>query len=290
MQKAAVGINGNAPVPNGDTPLEWSPEAAAIHSNFMDMVGSLLRGQTDPSVYEDDCRALLGTNSYELFTVDKLLSKLIKQMQLVLAEESLSRLMDLWRYENARTVPVMDAVYYSNAHIVLGDEQCFRFEHTLDRMMTVQVMEPDRADPVPAILEPAFREYVEEFMDNEDSPVAASAASEGTRVCLGRSLPASSDAAAMETALRSARIVNGLECKLGSNQQSKIKKIAYVLGTEDFFYRPGRKAEQWDDSRSAKFRGWLSKKEEERKQLEAQEAAAATAATPAAAAEPVGAS
>lgn len=226
----------------------------------MDMVDSLLRGQTDPSVYEDDCRALLGTNSYELFTLDKLLSKLIKQAQLVLAEEQQNRLLELWRYENSRTVPTMDGVYYSNAHIVMGDEQCFRFEHTLDRMMTVQVMDPDKADQAPAILEPAFRHYVESYMNREDESVAPPAVTEGTRVCLGRNLPAVTNTAALEQTLSTAKVVNGLECKLGSNAQQKIKKIAYVLGTEDFFHRGGRTgkaAAAWNGERGNKFRAWL---------------------------------
>jgi paired amphipathic helix protein Sin3a len=246
---------------NGDPgPLAWTPEAAAIHAQFLDMAHSLLRGNVDPSVYEDDCRALLGTNSYELFTLDKLLLKLVKQVQTVLAEEGFVRLLDLWRYENARTVPVMDAVYHSNAHIVMGDEQAFRFEHTLDRQVTVQVMEPDKADAVPAILEPAFRDYVEAFMDNEDAPPAAASAAEGTRVCLVRNLPAVTDAAAAAATLQGVAVVNGLECKLGSTAAQKIKKIAYVLGTEDYFHRPGRSnvahAAKAGD-RAAKFRSWV---------------------------------
>ena len=45
-------------------------------------------------------------SSYVLFTLDKLVLKVVKQMQLVLAEEQSHRLVELWKYEDARGVPV----------------------------------------------------------------------------------------------------------------------------------------------------------------------------------------
>ncbi len=41
-------------------------------------------------------------SSYVLFTLDKLVQKVVKQMQLVLQEEQSHRLVELWRYEDAR--------------------------------------------------------------------------------------------------------------------------------------------------------------------------------------------
>jgi hypothetical protein len=40
----------------------------------------VLDGHMDSSTFEDSCRALLGTNSYVLFTLDKLIQKFIKHM------------------------------------------------------------------------------------------------------------------------------------------------------------------------------------------------------------------
>ena len=46
-------------------------------------------------------------SSYVLFTLDKLVQKVVKQMQLVLQEEQSHRLVELWKYEDARRgVPV----------------------------------------------------------------------------------------------------------------------------------------------------------------------------------------
>ncbi len=50
-----------------------------------------------------------GTNSYVLFTLDKLVSKTVKQLQLVHSDDVAAKLVELWRYENARGVEVRDA-------------------------------------------------------------------------------------------------------------------------------------------------------------------------------------
>jgi paired amphipathic helix protein Sin3a len=47
----------------------------------MQILYSLLDGQIDNSRFEDECRAMLGTSSYVLFTLDKLVFKFVKQVR-----------------------------------------------------------------------------------------------------------------------------------------------------------------------------------------------------------------
>ena len=267
--------------------------AADIHNTFMTMARSLVEGRTDPSTYEDDCRALLGTNSYQLFTLDKLVQKVVKQAQAVLAEDASARLVDLWKYENSRGVPCLDSVYHANARIVLGDEAAIRFEHTLGRVVTVQYMESERGEPT-VILEPAFREYVGGFVDAEQGPSPGTVPSESggggspaaAPVCLQRNLvkagahfgggPGADAEEVVAKALDGTSRVNGLECKLGFTSQQRVKKIAYVLGTEDFYSRKRRKSDENGEiaaKKAAKFSGWL----ESQVAVAAAEAAAAPA-------------
>lgn len=49
-------------------------------NRFMDALYNLLDGTSDNSKFEDDCRAIIGTQSYVLFTLDKLIYKLIKHV------------------------------------------------------------------------------------------------------------------------------------------------------------------------------------------------------------------
>ena len=46
----------------------------------MNALYNLLDGTSDNTKFEDDCRAIIGTQSYLLFTLDKLIYKLVKQV------------------------------------------------------------------------------------------------------------------------------------------------------------------------------------------------------------------
>ncbi|KAI8469341.1 MAG: hypothetical protein J3K34DRAFT_522233 [Monoraphidium minutum] len=108
---------------------EAAAEAARLHGEFMGMVRQLIDGSLDPSNFEDQVRSLLGTNSYVLFTLDKLVYKLVKHMQLMVADEQTMRLCELHRYEAARRAPLAEEVYRANANIMLQDDaNCYRFE------------------------------------------------------------------------------------------------------------------------------------------------------------------
>lgn len=62
-------------------------ESARLHREFMVMLRKVLDGHMDSSTFEDSCRALLGTNSYVLFTLDKLIQKFIKHMAVSVAKQ-----------------------------------------------------------------------------------------------------------------------------------------------------------------------------------------------------------
>ena len=76
--------------PADASPLLLPPQAIAIreegertHGTFMSMTQQLLTGDLEIGLYEDQVRALLGTNSYELFTLDKLINKLLSHMRIM---------------------------------------------------------------------------------------------------------------------------------------------------------------------------------------------------------------
>lgn len=47
---------------------------------FMNALYNLLDGSVENSKFEDECRAITGNQSYVLFTLDKLIYKLIRQV------------------------------------------------------------------------------------------------------------------------------------------------------------------------------------------------------------------
>lgn len=93
-----------------------------------------------------------GTNSYVLFTLDKLVFKLVKQLQHMHQDEITMKLAELHRYEAARSLPLLDAVYAANVRVLIaGDENTFRMEFKDNRSLTVQLLDQDRSEVMPGV-------------------------------------------------------------------------------------------------------------------------------------------
>lgn len=121
---------------------------------FMSALYSLLDGSADNAKFEDECRAIIGNQSYVLFTLDKLIYKLVKQvsshlfplahsllfskgselwfslqLQTVAADEIDNKLLQLYDYEKSRKPgKLIDSVYYENARVILHEENIYRLE------------------------------------------------------------------------------------------------------------------------------------------------------------------
>lgn len=126
----------------------------------MSALYSLLDGSADNAKFEDECRAIIGNQSYILFTLDKLIYKFVKQvcsleilcfdlifflsicfccqgsdlwffmqLQAVAADEMDNKLLQLYEYEKSRkTEKLIDSVYYENARVLLHEENIYRLE------------------------------------------------------------------------------------------------------------------------------------------------------------------
>lgn len=119
-----------------------------VYDKFMTMLVQLVVGNIDTSKFEDDCRMLLGTNSYELYTLEKVVEKLLSQAQSLTSEASAqsgSRLLALHEYELLRAAkqeqPSNDVDseglsacdYLGNASCLTGDDGCFGFYYDMSQ-------------------------------------------------------------------------------------------------------------------------------------------------------------
>ncbi|KAL6507331.1 hypothetical protein OROGR_023526 [Orobanche gracilis] len=211
------------------------------YARFMSALFSLLDGSSDNSKFEDDCRLLIGNQSYVLFTLDKLIYKLVKQLQTVVSDEMDSKLLQLYEYENFRKpVKRVDSVYYENIHVLLHDENIYRMERTsLPTRLTMQLMDDgnDKSETVAVSIDPNFASY----LDNDYLSVDHRK-KELTKIMLKRNLQEYAnvdESTALYTATENTLMMNGLECKMSAIAL----KISYVLDTEDHFIRLGRRRE-----------------------------------------------
>ncbi|KAI4389240.1 hypothetical protein MLD38_001488 [Melastoma candidum] len=206
------------------------------YARFLSSLYNLLDGTIDNAKFEDECRSIIGNQSYMLFTLDKLIYKLVKQLQIVAADDMDNKLLQLYDYEKSRTtMRFIDSVYFENARVFLHDENVYRMEFSFAESPRLSIQLMDNVSEKPEVfavsIEPNFNEYLQ-----NDFLVASPSRKEPHDVFLLRNKLGFStlDEFASTSSLEGVCILNGLECKIASNSS----KTSYVLDTEDFFFRP----------------------------------------------------
>lgn len=205
------------------------------YARFMSALYNLLDGSSDNAKFEDDCRAIIGTQSYVLFTLDKLIYKFVKHLQAVATDEMDNKLLQLYAYEKSRKPGrFVDIVYYENARILLHDENIYRIEcSSAPTCLSIQLMDygHDKPEITAVSMDPNFAAYLQ---NNFLSVVPAEKEKAG--IFLKRNKrkcsPGDEFSAACQ-ALEGLKVINGLECKIACNSS----KVSYVLDTEDFLFR-----------------------------------------------------
>ncbi|KAJ0241243.1 Paired amphipathic helix protein Sin3-like 4 [Hirschfeldia incana] len=206
-----------------------SANPADSYSRFMNALYNLLDGTSDNPKFEDDCRAIIGTQSYVLFTLDKLIYKLIKHLQVVAGDEMDNKLQQLYLYEKSRKPEkYLDAVYYDNARVLLPDEDIYRIECELSTptKLSIQLLNNghDKPDVTSISMDQTFAAYLHnKFLSSQPN------VRENPRIYLNRNKRKNGE--------DQVKISNGLECKITCSSS----KVSYVFDTEDVLHRVKRK-------------------------------------------------
>ncbi|XP_064952006.1 paired amphipathic helix protein Sin3-like 3 [Musa acuminata AAA Group] len=213
-----------------------------LYAKFMSALYNLLDGSADNMKFEDDCRAIIGTQSYVLFTLDKLIYKVVKQLQAIASDEMDNKILQLYSYEKSRLAGgSFDIVYHENARVLLHDESIYRFECVSQSShvtrLSIQLMEYGQEKPeLTAIsLDPNFSAYL---YNDLLSSVSDRKGAQG--VFLGRNkrkYGGADEYSATCKAMNGFQVINGLECKISCSSS----KVSYVLDTEDFLFRVKKK-------------------------------------------------
>ncbi|KAL8528277.1 hypothetical protein ACS0TY_005906 [Phlomoides rotata] len=233
------------------------------HDRFMSALFNLLDGSSDNTKFEDDCRSLIGNQSYMLFTLDKLIYKLVKQLQIVSSDEVDCKVIQLYEYENSRKPEkYVDSVYYENVHVLLHDENIYRFQCiSSPTRLSIQLMDDgnEKSEVIAVSVDPNFASYL-----HKDYLSVAHGKKLSSAIMLKRNMRKYAnldESTALFMATDSVLIMNGLECKMSASSM----KISYVLDTEDYFIRLGRRMENKparsscnDQSRVQRFHRFLA--------------------------------
>ncbi|KAE8717151.1 Paired amphipathic helix protein Sin3-like 1 [Hibiscus syriacus] len=205
-----------------------------LYASFMGALYNLLDGSTDNSKFEDECRAIIGNQSYVLFTLDKLIFKLVKQLQAVAADGMDNKLLQLFDYEKSRKHwKAMDSVYYENARVLLHEENIYRLKYSSPpSRLSIQLMDNviEKPEAFSVSMEPNFSAVLH---DDFLSVYPGKKEPHGIILKRNKKYANLDEFAATCLAMEGVELFNGLENKIACNSY----KISYVLDTEDFFYR-----------------------------------------------------
>jgi len=162
---------------------------------FLDMVKNLLDGNMDPQAYEDTLREMFGIHAYVSFTLDKVVSNCVRQMQHLVMDEACIDCYDLYQNEKkngatggycgkATERQLAELLYQKRAEKLLSDENCFKvFIYHQSGKISIELLDTETEGNNSDQEEESARKYssyVERFIQPGDE------ISDGCRIHLAR--------------------------------------------------------------------------------------------------------
>ncbi|KAG2288538.1 hypothetical protein Bca4012_030591 [Brassica carinata] len=216
-------------------PDNTSPDS---YTRFMDALYNLLDGSSDNTKFEDECRAIIGAQSYVLFTLDKLVQKFVKHLHVVAADETDTKLLQLYTYENYRKPGrFFDIVYHENTRALLHDQNIYRIEYSsAQTRLAFQLMNNgnDQPEVTAVTVEPGFANYLQNdflsLVPDEERP--------GLFLKRNKAKMSGPDeSSGILRAMEGLKIINEVECKMACSSS----KVKYEPNTSDLLYRRKQK-------------------------------------------------
>ncbi|KIJ29114.1 hypothetical protein M422DRAFT_54338 [Sphaerobolus stellatus SS14] len=230
--------------------------AEHFYSHLLECCEKLFDNVIDQATFEDTARYMFGMKAYNVFTLDKVIGALIKQVQIILADSKNKELVQLLQRERENpSFSTQDQVNYRRkAESVIGmDEHLYKINYIRESCtFTVELLgkEDPRSDDSPAMIE-RWSQYMDSYQkDIPDDAVT----SKGKVPFLKRNLR-------LKASLPPTFISHsGLEIQICM----RTYRLFYVMGSEDSFnyrYPPDdlQKLQQCVSAQVGKRRSWLDK-------------------------------
>ncbi|KAJ7274574.1 hypothetical protein B0H12DRAFT_1089258, partial [Mycena haematopus] len=192
----------------------------------------LFDNELEQNVFEDQMRFMFGIKeAYKVFTIDKLIGSLIKQVQLLFGDEKSQDLLEVLKRERALVCPTTQDLINSrkNAEKVLGpDENLFRVDWLPDsKHMTFQLIgKDDSSFDDSEVLTGRWQSYIDSFVSSEVTEGVSSGRVK--RPFLRKNLPA-----AVQNVPLNVLTQDGLEIKICV----RTYRLFYVSASEDYLFR-----------------------------------------------------
>ncbi|KAG8818871.1 Transcriptional regulatory protein sin3 [Serendipita sp. 401] len=157
--------------PNADVELnaDGTPvnPVGRFYDHLLECCENLFAGDMDQNTFEENLRFMFGTKGYLLFTVDKVIAALIKQVHIAMSDPQTEELLDLLKQERRVESPTTQQVitYRRSAEDIIGpDDSLFRinWDHTIMTMQLLGKSDPSTDDA--ETVAQRWRFYIESYV------------------------------------------------------------------------------------------------------------------------------
>ncbi|KAJ6513448.1 hypothetical protein C8R45DRAFT_963699, partial [Mycena sanguinolenta] len=233
QEKAKVPTDpGSFPHPDSLNLGDRGANAEHFYDLLLESCERLFDNELEQNLFEDQMRFMFGIKeAYKIFTIDKVIGALIKQVQLLFGDEKSQDLLEVLKRERALASPTTQDLINSrkNAEKVLGpDENLFRVDWLPDsKHMTFQLIgKDDSSFDDSEVLTGRWQSYIDSFVSSEVTEGVSS--SRVKRPFLSKNLPV-----AVLNAPPSVLTQDGLEIKICV----RTYRLFYVSASEDYLFK-----------------------------------------------------
>ncbi|XP_022900635.2 paired amphipathic helix protein Sin3a isoform X1 [Onthophagus taurus] len=151
-------------------------EVEDYYPAFLDMVKNLLDGNMESSMYEDTLREMFGIHAYIAFTLDKVVSYAVRQLQHCVTERTAVACMEMFQKEQKRSGaggPCSTAhrrfhqeLAYQRAIEKVQDENCFKiYIYKKDCKLTIEMIDTETEEPKKLEEAKKWSSYKDKFVE-----------------------------------------------------------------------------------------------------------------------------
>ncbi|KAK2461043.1 hypothetical protein APHAL10511_006984 [Amanita phalloides] len=215
-----------------NTSLANSTSPSRFYELLLETCERLFDNEIDQPIFEDQMRHIFGIrDAYKIFTMDKAIGAIIKQVQTVFTDPKNQELLDILKKDRALVSPTTQDHINSrrNAEKVLGpDENLFRVDWTPEsKLLTIQLLGKDDSNLDDSeVLTGRWQGYIESYVSDENTDGISQARTR--RPFLRRNLPRDVGEIAPSIIVHP-----GIEIKVCI----RTYRLFYVTNSEDYFWR-----------------------------------------------------
>ncbi|KAK7790679.1 hypothetical protein R5R35_008201 [Gryllus longicercus] len=153
-------------------------EVEDYYPAFLDMVKNVLDGNMDANAYEDTLREMFGIHAYIAFTLDKVVSYAVRQLQNLVSDETCQECVELFHQESRRGATGglcvtahqrqgSELLYQKKAESALSDENCFKIHvYKKDCKVAIELLDTEGEEADPPVDVDKWSTYVEHYANN----------------------------------------------------------------------------------------------------------------------------